>query len=128
MAGIWSAEVPLPGGDFAVDGVEPLITALRQKYPFLDDRFARRLVRAYGTEANVVLGEASRLDDLGRCFGWNLTEREVRWLMTHEWARTAADVLWRRSKIGLRLDTDETAALDQWMHAQTEDPNARLAQ
>jgi glycerol-3-phosphate dehydrogenase len=128
MAGIWSAGVPLPGGDFAVDGVEPLITALRQKYPFLDDRFARRLVRAYGTEANSVLGEASRLDDLGRCFGWNLTEREVRWLMTHEWARTAADVLWRRSKIGLRLDTDETAALDQWMHAQTEDPNARLAQ
>jgi glycerol-3-phosphate dehydrogenase len=118
MGGIWTAGVPLPGGDFPVDGVEPLIAALREKYAFLDDRFARRLVRAYGTEAGAVLGDAASLDDLGRCFGWNLTERELRWLMAREWAQSAADVLWRRSKLGLRLSADESAALDLWMRDQ----------
>jgi glycerol-3-phosphate dehydrogenase len=118
MGGIWTAGVPLPGGDFPVDGVESLIAALREKYVFLDDRFARRLVRAYGTEAGAVLGDAASLDDLGRCFGWNLTERELRWLMAREWAQSAADVLWRRSKLGLRLSADESAALDLWMRDQ----------
>ncbi len=72
-------------------------------------------MRAYGTEAGEVLGDASGPDDLGQHFGWNLTEREVRWLMTREWARSAADVLWRRSKLGLRLSEAECCALDAWM-------------
>ncbi len=118
MAGPWTAGAPLPGGDFPVDGVEALIEELREQYPFLDERFARRLVRAYGTEAGDVLGNASSLDDLGQSFGWNLTEREVRWLMTHEWARSAADVLWRRTKLGLRLSEAECCALDAWMRDQ----------
>jgi glycerol-3-phosphate dehydrogenase len=111
----WTAGAPLPGGNFPVDGVEALIGLLRQAYPFVDDRFARRLVHAYGTEAKDVLGDATSLDELGHSFGWNLTEREVRWLMEKEWARTADDVLWRRSKIGLRLNADEIGALDAWM-------------
>ena len=115
MGGPWTAGAPLPGGDFPVDGVETLIGRLRARYPFLDDSFARRLVRAYGTEAGEVLGDASSLGDLGPCFGWNLTEREVRWLMTREWARSAADVLWRRTKLGLRLSEAECCALDAWM-------------
>ncbi len=115
MGGPWTAGAPLPGGDFPVDGVETLIGRLRARYPFLDDSFARRLVRAYGTEAGEVLGDASSLGDLGQGFGWNLTEREVRWLMTREWARSAADVLWRRTKLGLRLSEAERDALDAWM-------------
>jgi glycerol-3-phosphate dehydrogenase len=55
--------------------------------------------------------------DLGHGFGWNLTEREVRWLMQREWARTAEDVLWRRTKLGLRLDAGEAARLEAWMAA-----------
>jgi glycerol-3-phosphate dehydrogenase len=127
MGGPWTAGAPLPGGDFPVDGVEALIEELRERYPFLDERFARRLVRAYGTEAGDVLGDASSLDDLGQGFGWNLTEREVRWLMTREWARSAADVLWRRTKLGLRLSETEGDALDAWMRDQSATGGAEAA-
>ncbi|MGC9370345.1 MAG: glycerol-3-phosphate dehydrogenase [Paracoccaceae bacterium] len=113
--GDWTAGVPLPGGDFAVDGADALIADLKAAYPFLDDAWARRLVRAYGTEAGAVLGEARGPSDLGRHFGATLTEREVRWLMAHEFARRAEDVVWRRSKLGLRMSGGEIAALDAWM-------------
>jgi glycerol-3-phosphate dehydrogenase len=119
MGGAWTAGVALPGGDFPVDGVASLIARLREKFGFLDNSFAQRLVRAYGTEAIDILGDASSMDELGRCFGWNLTERELIWLMTREWATSAGDVLWRRSKLGLRLSADESAALDRWMQSQT---------
>jgi glycerol-3-phosphate dehydrogenase len=62
-----------------------------------------------------VLGQASKAADLGRHFGWNLTEREVEWLRANEFAETAEDILWRRSKIGLRLTGDEVAALTAWL-------------
>jgi glycerol-3-phosphate dehydrogenase len=115
MGAPWTAGASMPGGDFPVDGVPARVAALRARYPFLDDAWALRLVRAYGTEAEAVLGDARTADDLGQRFGWNLTEAEVRWLMRVEWARTAADVLWRRTKLGLRLSNDEAARLDAWM-------------
>ena len=115
MGAPWTAGAPLPGGDFPVDGVPMQIQRLRAGFPFLDERWARRLVRAYGTQAAELLGDATSADDLGQRFGWNLTEAEVRWLMSREWARTAADILWRRSKLGLRLSEPEAKALDNWM-------------
>ena len=115
MGSSWTAGAPLPGGDFPVDGVPALIARLRTDHPFVDERWACRLVRAYGTEATKLLGDAHAAADLGHCFGWNLTEAEVRWLMTREWAVTADDILWRRSKLGLRLTADEAMALDAWM-------------
>ncbi len=113
----WTAGVAIPGGDFPVDGAPALIDALRAAHPFLDADWARRLVRAYGTEAAVMLEGAREAADLGEDFGATLTEREVRWLMDKEWARTAEDVLWRRTKLGLRLDAERAAALDGWMRA-----------
>jgi glycerol-3-phosphate dehydrogenase len=113
--GDWTAGVALPGGDFPVDGVTRLVAGLRERYPFLTDFWARRLVRAYGTEATRVLGAAGSEADLGRDFGATLTEREVDWLMTREHARTAEDVVWRRSKLGLRMTAGEIAALDGFM-------------
>ncbi|GGE61965.1 glycerol-3-phosphate dehydrogenase [Actibacterium pelagium] len=113
--GDWTAGVTLPGGDFPVDGVPRLITQLQTDYPFLDDYWARRLVKAYGTEAQQMLVGASGEKDLGRAFGATLTEREVRWLMAHEYARRAEDVVWRRNRLGLRMSKDQIAALDQWM-------------
>jgi glycerol-3-phosphate dehydrogenase len=113
--GNWTAGVPLPGGDFPVDGVHALVAGLRSDYPFLTERWALRLVRAYGTDAKLLLGAACRPGDLGVDFGASLTEREVRWLMDREYARTAEDVVWRRSKLGLRLDAVEIARLDDWM-------------
>ena len=114
-SGKWTAGVAMPGGDFPVDGVGRLIADLRRDYPFLDDRWARRLIRAYGTEAARMLGEARTPDDLGPDFGATLTAAEVDWLMDREFARTAEDVLWRRSKLGLR--GPDTAALDAYMAA-----------
>ncbi|MBV6636070.1 MAG: glycerol-3-phosphate dehydrogenase, partial [Mameliella sp.] len=66
-------------------------------------------------EAAKVLGDAKEAADLGRDFGATLTEAEVTWLMTHEYARTAEDVVWRRNKLGLRLDAGQIEALDAWM-------------
>lgn len=125
--GEWTAGVALPGGDFPVDGVDDLIASLRADYPFLTDFWARRLVKAYGTEAREILGSAGAADDLGHAFGGTLTEREIDWLMDKEYARRAEDVVWRRSKLGLRMSQAEVAALDDWMkNARTGDRRAAV--
>jgi glycerol-3-phosphate dehydrogenase len=111
MPGPWTAGVPLPGGDFPVEGAPELAAELGRRFPFLDPRWAARLVRGYGTEAATLLEGARAAGDLGERFGWDLTEREVRWLVEREWARTAEDVLWRRTKLGLRLAPPESARL-----------------
>ncbi len=113
--GPWTARAPLPGGDFPHDGVPALIARLRARFPFLDAAWATRLVRAYGTEAELVLGAANGPRDLGRAFGATLTEAEVRWLITREYARAAEDILWRRSKLGLRLSEAEADALEAYV-------------
>ena len=117
LSGTWTAGVALPGGDFAVDGVDALIAGLGATYPFLSPFWARRLIRAYGTEAGAVLGVAGSAADLGQDFGATLTAREVIWLMDKEFARRADDVVWRRNKLGLRLTAPQIAALDDWMLA-----------
>jgi glycerol-3-phosphate dehydrogenase len=113
--GDWTARVALPGGDFPHDGVARLRARLRATYPFLTEPWAARLIRAYGSEAGQVLGAAKSAADLGRDFGATLTEAELRWLMTREFARRAADVVWRRSKLGLRLDAAQVAAIETYM-------------
>ncbi len=118
LSGAWTAGVALPGGDFAVDGVGDLIARLRSEHPFLTDRWATRLIRAYGTDAWAVLAGATSETDLGQDFGATLTAREVTWLMDNEFARHADDVVWRRNKLGLRLTADEIAALESWMQGQ----------
>ncbi len=111
----WTAGVSLPGGDFPVDGVATLIAELRQQYPFLDAFWARRLIKAYGTEARLILDDAKSVQDMGKAFGASLTEREIVWLMEKEYARTAEDVVWRRSRLGLRMSKAEIGDLDTWM-------------
>jgi glycerol-3-phosphate dehydrogenase len=115
LPGDWTAGVALPGGDFPVDGVADLVARLRIEAPFLSDFWALRLVRAYGTEAFEMIAGAREAADLGHDFGATLTEREVLWLMRQEYARTAEDVVWRRSKLGLRMSKEQIAALDGWM-------------
>lgn len=113
--GPWTAGVPLPGGDFPVDGVEALIDQLRGEHPYLAPDQARRLVRAYGTDAFAMLAEVESDADLGRDFGAGLREVEVRWLVRREWVRSADDVLWRRSKLGLRIDAARRDALAEFL-------------
>ncbi|AWD21823.1 glycerol-3-phosphate dehydrogenase [Fuscovulum blasticum] len=113
--GAWTARVPLPGGDFPHDGVAALTQRLKDRFPFLSDYWAGRLIRAYGSEAETLLGTATSAADLGRDFGATLTEAEVRWLMAREFARAAADVVWRRTKLGLRMSKEQVATLDAFM-------------
>nr|WP_025052483.1 glycerol-3-phosphate dehydrogenase [Sulfitobacter noctilucae] len=111
----WTAGVALPGGDFAVDGVAALQARLEKAYPFLSPHWAARLVKAYGTESFDVLDDAKKADDLGQDFGATLTEREVLWLVDREFARSAQDIIWRRSKLGLRLTSEQIKTLDDWL-------------
>ncbi|MFN3548523.1 MAG: glycerol-3-phosphate dehydrogenase [Mesorhizobium sp.] len=115
----WTAGAALPGGTFPATGFDAEVERLAAAYPFLDRGHARRLVRLYGTKATVLLGAARSTADLGRHFGADLYEAEVRYLIEHEWALTADDVLWRRTKRGLRLDAGEAAALDAFMRDAT---------
>ncbi|MBI1172422.1 glycerol-3-phosphate dehydrogenase [bacterium] len=113
--GPWTARVPLPGGDFPHDGVPALIDRLAREYPFLSAREAQRLVRNYGTDVFRILDGAKAPEDLGRDFGAGLTEAELRWLVVHEFARSAADVIWRRTKLGLHMTEDQVAALEAFL-------------
>lgn len=112
MRGPWTAGVALPGGDFPHDGVAALTDKLAAAHPYLPAALRARLIRTYGTDAFALLGEARSLVDLGRDFGAGLTEAEVNWLRRKEWARTAADVVWRRTKLGLRLTPDQIAGIE----------------
>jgi glycerol-3-phosphate dehydrogenase len=111
----WTRDEALPGGDFPWDGFDDVVRRLRSRYGFLTEGHVRRLVAAYGTRAENILRGAASFADLGECFGGDLTAAEVRYLMRCEWAETADDVLWRRSKLGLHLTADERAALARHM-------------
>jgi len=115
-AGNWTGTAPLPGGNFAVDGVNKLLEAIQKNYPFLDDIWARRLLRAYGTDVFKLLGGAKSANDLGQHIGWNLYACEVDWMVKNEFAQTADDILWRRSKIGLHLNKTQIQTLKKSLH------------
>lgn len=95
----WTAATPLPGGDIPAADFTAFLRGLQAKYPFLPPDLAYRLARAYGTRAPRILGDATALAGLGRDFGGGLTQAEVNYLVAHEWARTAEDILRRRSKL-----------------------------
>jgi glycerol-3-phosphate dehydrogenase len=111
----WSGQVPLPGGDFPVQGFETLVKDIGCEYPWLDGRHCRRLARAYGTRARSILEGATGRTSLGRDFGNGLTEAEVNYLMREEWAEETDDVIWRRSKLGLRLSREQVANLENFL-------------
>ena len=111
----WTGSRPLPGGLFDHLDFEGELDRLRDDYPFLSERFARRLMRMYGNLGSKILKDAKRYDDLGEFFGGNLYESEVRYLIENEWARSVEDILWRRTKEGLRLSKNEMAKLDQFL-------------
>jgi glycerol-3-phosphate dehydrogenase len=111
----WTASAPLPGGDFPATGFKAEVGTLQADFPFLELRLAHRLVRLYGTRARTLLATARSYADLGRDFGGDLYEAEVRYLVEHEWAQTAEDVLWRRTKRGLHLSSGQVTALEEFM-------------
>ena len=111
----WTANAALPGGDFPVGTAAALARELMREYSFLSPAEAERYVRHYGTKTRIILGGARTRTDLGRQFGGDLTEAEVAYLMDHEYAAAAGDVVWRRTKSGLRMTAEEIATLAGWM-------------
>jgi glycerol-3-phosphate dehydrogenase len=111
----WTAGSKLPGGEFAPNDFPALVAEMTKRWPFLTEAHAQRLVRAYGRRADGILGAAQSMDELGPHFTGDLTGAEVRYLFENEWAQTADDVLYRRSKLGLKATDKETAALGEFM-------------
>ncbi len=112
----WTGTAPLPGGDFGQDEAPAQARALAKRYPLLGAAQAARLIRLYGTRAAMILGDGT---DLGEDFGHGLTAAEVDYLIAHEWARTADDILWRRTKLGLYFTPEQTARLAAWLTERT---------
>jgi glycerol-3-phosphate dehydrogenase len=116
----WTHHAHLPGGDFAYQQKDTLIAQFRWDYPFLDEGQVRRMFKAYGTQATEMLRGITSVKKMGKNFGAGLTEIEVKWLMDREWARTVEDVIWRRTKLGLRLTAAQIQTLDIWMKKRAE--------
>ncbi|MEL6299830.1 MAG: glycerol-3-phosphate dehydrogenase [Pseudomonadota bacterium] len=120
----WTANEPLPGGDFPVDGYDALVAELEAMVAGMPDGLAARLARAYGTSARRILAGAKTVADLGQDFGAGLYAREVAYLADNEWATTADDILWRRSKLGLKVPADSVAAIDTWLQHHRRHPHS----
>ena len=112
----WTADAVLPGGG----GETP--DALRATYPFLPPPLCERYLSAYGGDAFALLGNAAAIADLGTHFGHGLYETEVAYQIAHEWATDAEDILWRRTKLGLRFEPSQVAALERWLASQFDLP------
>jgi len=115
----WTGNAPLPGGDFGRDEAPVKMRDLAARYPFLSARDAQRLIRLYGTRAASFLGTATSVSDLGEQFGHGLSAAEVDYLVTQEWAQTADDILWRRTKLGLYFTPEQTARLAAYITERT---------
>ena len=113
----WTCRVALPGGDLPGGDFTAFLRDIRQRWPFLPESLALRLARSYGTRMEAILGSATCLDDLGKPLGAGLTAAEIEYLISSEWAVTAEDILWRRTKLGLHMTKEECSALERYMSA-----------
>lgn len=116
MRPAWTRGSALPGGDFPTEGRSALVVQLTHHYPDMPAALIERLVRSYGTISRTILGERRTVLDLGHHFGAGLYRREVEYLVQAEWAISAEDILWRRTKLGLRMNDQEVAGLAQWLN------------
>lgn len=113
----WTLRKPLPGGDFPVNGASDLVEATQRDHAYLPRSLVHRWVRSYGTKIDLIVSDAKALCDLGADFGHGLYAAEVDYLMTHEWATSAEDILWRRTKLGLRFSETEAQGLAAYVAA-----------
>jgi glycerol-3-phosphate dehydrogenase len=115
MGKAWTAQAPLPGGDFDFRETALWVDNIRGRIPDMPEKQAGRLFRCYGTRTQRLLQGVRRLDDLGEDFGGGLRRREVDFLMEEEWAKSAEDILWRRTKLGLVFSADQCLRLQAYM-------------
>jgi glycerol-3-phosphate dehydrogenase len=115
MKPAWTESAKLPGGDMPDADFERFFAGFKARYMFLPQPLARRLARAYGTRVDELLGKARSLADLGDDFGGGITAAEVDYLHAREWARSAEDILWRRSKLGLHVPAGTAERIDAYL-------------
>jgi glycerol-3-phosphate dehydrogenase len=115
----WTGGAPLPGGDLPGGSFHEFLEEALRRWRHLPRQLVCRLARSYGTRMERILGTAGSLDALGACFGADLTCAEVEYLTRHEWALTAEDILWRRSKLGLLIGTGDARRLEQHVRGVT---------
>ena len=121
--GGWTRHAMLPGGDLPIvptharleTPLERFVAGLSEQYGWMPPGVLRRMARAYGSRARAVLGSACQLADLGEPIAEGLYEAELEYLVAREWARSADDVLWRRSKLGLRLSAHAQRRVASWV-------------
>jgi glycerol-3-phosphate dehydrogenase len=113
----WTATQPLPGGDMERGDFDAFVARLARARPGFPAALLQRLARAYGTRVHTLLGDATRTEDLGPDYGGGLYQAEVDYLRKTEWARTAEDILFRRSKLGIHVPAATAAGLDSYLSA-----------
>ncbi|MGF1624380.1 MAG: glycerol-3-phosphate dehydrogenase [Alphaproteobacteria bacterium] len=113
----WTADAALPGGEIPEADFTGFLNQVRRRFPWLPEGLVWRLARAYGTRIDRLIGCAGSLAELGQDFGGGLHEAELRYLVDQEFARTAQDVLWRRSKLGLHVGPETREAVARWLEA-----------
>ena len=112
--GDWTESALLPGGDLYDADFERFFTDMHKRYRALNTDLLRRLCHAYGTRITLILGDGETQPELGQHFGAGLYEIEAKYLINHEWATSAEDIMWRRSKLGLHMSKGERAAFTEW--------------
>ncbi len=117
MRSTWTAGTALPGGDLTAGFEKFTESELKNRYPWLPKTLRRALARRHGSSVHTILKSAQSVTDLGKCFGAELFAREVDYLIQHEWARTAEDILYRRTKTGLQLTAQQCEMLANYVAA-----------
>ena len=110
----WTESALLPGGDLYDADFDRFFNDMQKRYPALNEDLLKRLCHAYGTRITLILGDGKTQPDLGQNFGAGLYEIEAKYLINHEWATSAEDILWRRSKLGLHMTKDQRANFTTW--------------
>jgi glycerol-3-phosphate dehydrogenase len=124
----WTTNAVLPGGDFPNASYEAAFADYAARYDWMDAVMLKRLLRAYGTRIEQIIGDAKTVADLGKCYGHDLYEAEVRYLIENEWVRDINDLIWRRSKLGLRLTGDQVADLGERLAQEKHAPKSVAAE
>ncbi len=115
MSASWTQDAPLPGGSLPAESFDAFVAELKRSYGFMPPRHLHELARRHGANCGAILEGATGLEDLGLCFGDGLYAREVDYLCDFEWARTVEDILWRRTKCGLEITSEDRERLESYL-------------